>query len=79
MDYISENHSKHMMMAHLIFVCKHRKRLLSAYGDFMKEQFYSIAENSDFTIDDLRFIINYIGKIELPQNLKDRVLKIINL
>ena len=48
------------MMAHLIFVCKYRKKLLLIYGDFIKEQFYSIAETSDFTIEEMEVDLNHI-------------------
>jgi len=33
MDYVSQNHSKHLLMVHLIFVCKYRKKLLVRYGE----------------------------------------------
>ncbi|MCB7078781.1 IS200/IS605 family transposase, partial [Caldibacillus thermoamylovorans] len=33
MKYISENHSKHLLLCHLIFVCKYRKKLLLKVGD----------------------------------------------
>ena len=32
MNYISQNHSKHLLMVHLIFSCKYRKKLLFRYG-----------------------------------------------
>lgn len=48
------------MMAHLIFVCKYRKKLLSVYGDFIKEQFHSIAKISDFTIEEMEVDLNHI-------------------
>lgn len=31
MDYVSRNHSKYLLMCHLIFVCKYRKKLLVRY------------------------------------------------
>lgn len=36
MDYISQNHSKHLLMVHLIFVCKYRKHLLIKLGEQIK-------------------------------------------
>ena len=33
MDYTSKNHSKYLLMVHLIFVTKYRKQLLVKYGD----------------------------------------------
>lgn len=60
MDYISENHSKHLLIVHLIFVCKYKKGLLVKYGNFIKEQFYSISRISDFTIEEMEVNVNYI-------------------
>jgi putative transposase len=39
MDYVSKNHSKYLLMAHLIFVCKYKKELLIKYGDEIKSIF----------------------------------------
>ena len=44
MDYISQNHSKYLIMVHLIFVCKYRKKLLIEFGDEMKSILYQIAQ-----------------------------------
>ena len=40
MDYISQNHSKHLLMVHLIFSCKYRKKLLIKYGEEIKKIFW---------------------------------------
>jgi len=37
-------------MAHLIFVCKYRKKLLSVFGEDIKLLMYRIAEEHDFGI-----------------------------
>ena len=50
MDYISQNHSKHLLMVHLIFSCKYRKKLLIKYGEEIKHLFYDIAEEKDLNI-----------------------------
>src|SRR5574344_283039 len=50
MDYISQNHSKHLLMVHLIFSCKYRKKLLIKYGEEIKYLFYDIAEEKDLNI-----------------------------
>ena len=50
MDYISQNHSKYLLMAHLIFSCKYRKKLLSRYGKHIKQILYDIAEEKDLNI-----------------------------
>lgn len=33
MDYVSENHSKHLLMVHLIFVVKYRRNVLIKFGN----------------------------------------------
>lgn len=50
MDYISQNHSKHLLMAHLIFSCKYRKKLLVKYGNEIKKILNDIAEEKDLNI-----------------------------
>lgn len=50
MDYISQNHSKHLLMCHLIFSCKYRKKLLIKYGEEIKQILYDIAEEKDLNI-----------------------------
>jgi putative transposase len=44
MDYISQSHSKHLLMVHLIFVCKYRKQLLIKFGEQVKALFSTISE-----------------------------------
>lgn len=50
MDYTSENHSKHLLVVHLIFSCKYRKRLLVKYGEEIKDIFYDISEENGLNI-----------------------------
>jgi putative transposase len=50
MDYVSQNHSKHLLMCHLIFSCKYRKKLLIKYGEEIKQILYDIAEEKDLNI-----------------------------
>ena len=50
MDYISRNHSKYLLMSHLIFVVKYRKQLLIKYGNEIKQIFSDIAEEKNFKI-----------------------------
>ena len=50
MDYTSENHSKHLLIVHLIFSCKYRKRLLVKYGEEIKDIFYDISEENGLNI-----------------------------
>ena len=60
MDYVSRNHSKYLLMAHLIFVCKYRKPLLAKFGDDIKALMYEIAEEHDFGIAEMEVDINHI-------------------
>ena len=39
MDYQSQNHTKFLILYHLIFVCKDRKKLLISYGNEVKQVF----------------------------------------
>lgn len=50
MDYVSQNHSKHLLMCHLIFSCKYRKKLLIKYGEEIKQILYDITEEKDLNI-----------------------------
>lgn len=50
MDYTTRNHSKYCLMAHLIFVCKYRKKLLGRLGVVVKSIMYDIAKEHDFGI-----------------------------
>ena len=52
MSYKSENHHKHYLKYHFIFVCKYRKDLLKgSIGEAVKDIFKSISDKSDFKID----------------------------
>jgi putative transposase len=50
MEYRRKNHSKFLVIYHIIFVVKYRKLLLAEYGDWMKKTMSEIAEKSDFQI-----------------------------
>ena len=50
MDYISRNHSKYLLMCHLIFVCKYRKKLLVIFEKEIKQIFLDIAKENGFGI-----------------------------
>ncbi len=47
MDDDTKNHAKFLILYHLIFVCKYRKKLLIRYGDFVKSIFEEISAKSD--------------------------------
>ncbi len=66
MEYISENHSKHLLMCHLIFVCKYRKRLLQKVGYDIKSEIESVANHYGWKIieqeidqDHIHILIRY--------------------
>lgn len=60
MDYDHDEHSKYLLMFHIIFVCKYRKPLLSIFGGEMKSIFTDIAEQSDFSILEMEVDKNHI-------------------
>ena len=49
----SSAHSKHLIMYHLIFVAKYRRKIFSFhdFGDALKQKFLDISSNYDFSID----------------------------
>jgi putative transposase len=53
MEYSAKNHAKFLILYHLIFVCKYRKKLLIRYGDETKRIFEDIATRSDFSFEAL--------------------------
>ena len=80
MEYISENHSKNLLMCHLIFVCKYRKKLLLKVGDDIKTEIESIANHYGWQIieqevdqDHIHILIRYSPKwsiLEIVRLLK---------
>ena len=60
MDYVSENHSKYLLMVHLIFVVKYRRNLLIKFGDEIKQIFYDIANEKDIVIVEMEVDKNHI-------------------
>ncbi|WP_277631396.1 IS200/IS605 family transposase [Atopococcus tabaci] len=80
MEYISENHSKHLLLCHLIFVCKYRKNLLLKVGDDIKTEIESISNRYGWQIieqeidqDHIHILIRYSPKwsiLEIVRLLK---------
>ncbi len=60
MDYQSKSHAKFLILYHLIFVCKYRKKLLIHFGNEAKGIFEGIAANSDFSMETLEVDQNHI-------------------
>lgn len=80
MKYVSENHSKHLLMCHLIFVCKYRKKLLSKVGHEIKGEIECISNHYGWEIieqeidqDHIHVLIRYSPKwsiLEIVRLLK---------
>ena len=60
MGYVSENHSKYLLMVHLIFVVKYRRNLLVKFGDEIKQIFYDIADEKNISIVEMEVDKNHI-------------------
>ena len=60
MGYVSENHSKYLLMVHLIFVIKYRRNLLVKFGDEIKQIFYDIADEKNISIVEMEVDKNHI-------------------
>ncbi len=66
MEYVSKSHSKFLIMVHLIFVCKYRKKLLTRFGEQIKKIMYDISEEKDLGIiemevdqDHIHMLVSY--------------------
>ena len=74
-NYISTNHSKHYLKAHIIIVCKYRKQLLvGQLKQDMHNILHNIISNSDFSVevyesdlDHYHFLIRYIPRLSISQ------------
>ena len=71
-NYKSKNHSKFCITYHIIFVCKYRKKLLTMYGEDIKQILFDISKNYDFAIkemeadkDHIHLMIESIPKLSL--------------
>ena len=78
MDYISRNHSKYLLMAHLIFVTKCRKKLLIKYGDEIKQILSDIAEEKDFEIIEMEVDKDHVHLL-VSYNPTQSILDIVRL
>jgi putative transposase len=74
-NYISTNHSKHYLKAHIILVTKYRKSLLvNQLKQDMYTIFNNIIDNSDFSVEvfesdinHIHFLIRYIPRLSISQ------------
>lgn len=78
--YQSKNHSKFILIYHVIFTCKHRKKLLIKYGENIKRIMFDISKRYDFVIkemevdkDHIHMMISSVLKISSLQII--RILK----
>ncbi|HBG2116818.1 IS200/IS605 family transposase [Clostridioides difficile] len=60
MDYVSRNHSKCLLLVHLIFVCKYRKNLLIKFGDEIKHILSDIAKEKDLIMVEMEAYKNHV-------------------
>jgi putative transposase len=60
MDDQSKNHAKFLILYHLIFVCKYRKKRLISSENEVKQLFEEIAARSDFSFETRRAWIKTI-------------------
>lgn len=67
MDYVAKNHAKYLLLAHLIFVCKYRRKLLIGNMEIqIKQLLMDVAEENDIEVvkmetdkDHVHMLINY--------------------
>ena len=78
MEYVSQNHSKHLLIVHLIFSCKYRKKLLIKYGYEIKKIMYNIAQENDLNIIEMETDKDHIH-ILVQYQPKKSVLEIVRL
>lgn len=78
MDYISRNHSKYLLMAHLIFVSKYRKQLLIKYGNEIKQILSDITEEKDFEIIEMEVDKDHVHLL-VSYNPTQSILDIVRL
>jgi len=77
-NYISTNHSKHYLKAHIILVTKYHKPLLvNQLKQDMCTIFNNIIDNSDFTVEvfesdinHIHFLIRYIPRLSISQIIR---------
>ena len=60
MQYVSENHSKYLLVVNLIFVVKYRRNLLVKFGDEIKQIFYDITDEKNISIVEMEVDKNHI-------------------
>ncbi|AAM06731.1 conserved hypothetical protein [Methanosarcina acetivorans C2A] len=72
MKYETRNHSKFLLMYHIIFVCKYRKAILEPISEELKQIVIDISKGSNFEIlemetdkDHIHFLIKSETKVSV--------------
>lgn len=78
MDYRSKNHSKFLLIYHIIFVCKYRKKLLIFNEKIIKELFIEISKSHDFNILEMECDKDHVH-ILIESEPKVSILQIVRL
>ena len=60
MKYETRNHSKFLLMYHIIFVCKYRKTILEPISEELKQIISDISKESNFEILEMETDKDYI-------------------
>lgn len=70
----SKNRAKYLLLVHLIFVVKYRKKLLIRYGNDVKQKIIELATKNDFEIDTIEvdkdhihLLVAYEPKVSISQ------------
>ena len=58
--YHSKNHSKFILTYHIIFVCKYREKVLSIFGEYIKQIMFDISKKYDFEIKEMEVDKDYV-------------------
>ncbi|MBZ5751923.1 IS200/IS605 family transposase [Metabacillus sp. DBTR6] len=78
MDDHTKNHSKFLLMCHLIFVCKYRKKLFIPLGNNVKQLMHDIANRYHFRIVEMEVDKNHIHLL-IHYEPKMSILEIVRL
>lgn len=78
MDYDRKSHHKSLMLVHLIFVCKYRRKILVKLSEEIKIIFTDIAKKYDFTVEEMEVDKDHIH-ILVKYNTNQSVLEIVKL
>jgi putative transposase len=78
MPYIKSNHSKNLLLVHIIFSCKYRRKLLVKYGDEIKQIVRDVCTDRGWGIKEMEVDIDHLH-ILLRYKPTDALVDIISL